>query len=43
MKLQILLGICVYVTIGIYSNWQTAVAIFITMWANNIDQAKVKK
>lgn len=41
MKTQIQIGIIALgalIAVGIYSNWQTAVAIFTLMWMNNIEQ-----
>lgn len=41
MKIKIMVGIIALgalIAVGIYSNWQTAVAIFVLMWMNNIEQ-----
>ena len=42
-KLLVLLAVIAlgaYIAIGIYSNWQTALAIFILVWMNNIAKSE---
>ena len=42
LTLIALIDVGAYIAIGIYSNLQTAVAIFILIWMNNIGQSEEK-